>query len=178
MIFDSLHHTNRASSPALILRASLRRSGPFSKSQTLPVPVKAVFWEPTWEPADDLRGPDRGHLACVWLPSAPASALREVTHAADSGVFGKRTERFRAGTTFASTAAFGRAAHSFSCATLRWWRTAGLAGLRSPLARAGKSRRALLQVSAFSMALLLVRRLDLGRPGWPKVMRQGRRVSR
>jgi PPOX class probable F420-dependent enzyme len=30
---------------------------------------------------------------------------------------------------------------------------------------------ALLQVSAFSMALLLVRRLDLDRPGWPEVMR-------
>src|SRR5271155_2430801 len=93
MIFDSLHDISRDGSPALVPRGSLRRSGPFSKSQTLSVPVKAVFWEPRWEPADDLRGPTEAILRASGLPSAPASALREVTHAADSGVFGKRTDR-------------------------------------------------------------------------------------
>ena len=97
MIFDSLHHISRDGSPALVLRGSLRRSGSFGKSQALSVPVRAVFWEPNREPADDLRGPTEAILRASGLPSAPASALREVTHAADSGVFGKRTERCRFG---------------------------------------------------------------------------------
>ena|ERR1700734_1746123 len=93
MIFDFLHNINRAGSPAWFLRGSLRRSDPFSKSQTLPVPVRAVSWEPTREPADCLRGPAEVILRASELPSAPASALREVTQAADRQVVGKGTDR-------------------------------------------------------------------------------------
>jgi hypothetical protein len=48
------------------------------------VPVRAVPWEPNWEPADDLRDPAEAIVRASGLPSAPASALREVTHAADT----------------------------------------------------------------------------------------------
>ena len=93
MIFDFLHNISRAGPPAWFLRGSLRRSGPFIKSRSLLVPVRAVSWEPNREPADDLRGPTEAILRASELPSAPASALREVTHAADSRAVGKRTER-------------------------------------------------------------------------------------
>jgi hypothetical protein len=93
MIFDFLYRMNRVGSPAQSLRGSLRRPGPSRSLGRLSVPVRAVSWEPNREPADDLRGPTEAILRASELPSAPASALREVTHAADSRAVGKRTER-------------------------------------------------------------------------------------
>jgi hypothetical protein len=52
------------------------------------VPVRAVPWEPNREPADDLRDPAEAIVRASGLPSAPASALREVTHAADTRAVG------------------------------------------------------------------------------------------
>ena len=93
MIFDFLHDISRVGPLAESLRGSLRGSDSCGKSPTLSVPVTAVSWEPNREPADDPQSPTRGHLVCVRVASAPASALREVTHAAESQVVGKRTER-------------------------------------------------------------------------------------
>jgi hypothetical protein len=59
----------------LVPARKLRRSGPFSKSRTLSLPVRAVSWEPNREPADDLRGSTQVVLGASELPSAPASAF-------------------------------------------------------------------------------------------------------